>query len=71
MGKNIIYEETGKRYGNWNVLEFHKIDKHRDARYWCQCEICGEIYSVKGYTLRNGQSTKCRPCAKRMRLNGR
>lgn len=66
-----IEEKAGKCHGNWIVLKFDRIDEHDDARWWCQCALCGDIYSVKGYTLRNGHSTKCLPCAKRMRLNGR
>jgi hypothetical protein len=61
----FIKEKINSHYGNWTVLEFDQIDSHSDARWWCRCEICGEIYSVKGYTLRNGHSTKCLSCAKR------
>ena len=61
----MIQEKIGNRYGNWTVLEFHKIDKHHDARWFCKCNGCGEIYSVRGYTLRNGQSTQCEHCARR------
>jgi len=59
----MINERPGKTYGNWTVLKFDKVDLYGDARWFCRCEICGEIRSVKGYTLRNGTSTKCRRCA--------
>lgn len=62
-----IDEKLGARYDNWTVLEFHKIDNHNDARWFCKCELCGDIYSVRGFTLRNGQSTKCKRCARRRR----
>ena len=67
MIKNLIVEKSGARYGNWTILNFHKIDSHHDARYWCRCELCGEIYSVKAFTLRNGRSTKCSACARERR----
>lgn len=67
----FIKEKRGNRYGYWRVLAFHKIDRHNDARWRCECTLCGNIYSVKGYALRNGQSTKCVSCAARKRLNGR
>lgn len=67
----FINERPGNRYGHWQVLKFHKIDSHGDARWFCKCELCGGIHSVKGFTLRNGQSTKCMCCAIRKRLNGR
>lgn len=63
--KKIIQEKSNEHYCFWTVLSFHKIDKHGDARWFCRCEICGDIYSVKGFTLRNGQSTKCKKCARR------
>lgn len=64
MGK-MIQEKPGNRYNWWTVLSFDKVDSHRDARFWCRCELCGNHYSVKGYTLRNGTSTKCVQCAKK------
>lgn len=64
----FIDEKPGARYNNWCVLKFHKIDNHHDARWFCRCELCGDVYSVKGYTLRNGQSTKCSICATKRRL---
>jgi hypothetical protein len=65
--KAIIKEKTGKVYGFWTILSFHRIDSHGDARWWCKCNLCGDKHSVRGYTLRNGQSTKCFSCARRMR----
>lgn len=69
--KLIIIEKPDERHGFWNVISFDKIDSHGDARWWCKCSLCGDKYSVRGFTLRNGQSTKCRNCARRMRLDGR
>lgn len=63
----FIHEKSGARYNDWTIRQFHKIDSHGDARWWCTCERCGRDYSVKGYTLRNGQSTKCRQCADKER----
>lgn len=64
MKKNTyINEIPGTRYKHWTVVKFHKIDSHNDARFICKCELCKQEYSVKGYTLRNGSSTKCKKCA--------
>ena len=63
----FINEKIGSRYGSWMVLKFHKISSHGDARWWCRCELCGQIVSVNGFTLRNGTSTKCYDCARRLR----
>lgn len=59
----FISEHKGNKHGNWTILRFDRIDSHHDARWFCRCEKCGEIHSVKGFTLRNGQSTKCINCA--------
>lgn len=64
---SFIDEKPGTIYVHWKVLRFHKIDSHGDARWWCRCLMCNKIYSVRGYTLRNGQSTKCRRCADKER----
>lgn len=63
----VIQETPKKQYESWIVLKFDRIDDHGDARWWCKCKLCNRIYSVKGFTLRNKQSTKCFPCARRMR----
>ena len=59
---NIIQEKENTKYGFWTVLEFDRVDEHHDARWLCRCELCGEIHSVRGFTLRNGKSTHCRFC---------
>lgn len=61
--KPFIKEIPGTRYGFWRVLKFHKIDTHNDARWWCRCEKCGKTYSVRGFAMRNGTTTKCKACA--------
>lgn len=63
----LIKEESNAHYGYWTVLKFHKISPHGDARWWCRCELCGQMTSVNGFSLRNGTSTKCRDCARRLR----
>lgn len=63
----LIKEKPNTKYGNWVVLKFHKISPHGDARWFCKCELCSNVYSVDGFTLRNGRSTKCKCCARRLR----
>lgn len=61
-------EKLGTQYGSWIVLKFDKIDpNHGAARWWCKCELCRRIYSVRGDALRSGRSTKCKSCARRLR----
>lgn len=67
----FINEKPGARYGYWMVLKYHRIDEHSDARWWCKCELCGDIYSVRGFQLRNNKSTKCWNCSKRRLRRGR
>lgn len=57
-----IPEPSGKIYGHWQVICFDRIDSHGDARFWCKCLVCGDTYSVKGYTIRHSYSTKCKAC---------
>ena len=61
----FVKEQSGKKYGYWRVVSFHKIDPHGDARWWCKCESCGHIYSVRGFSLRNGSTKHCRHCNKK------
>lgn len=58
----FIEEKPGTIYGHWEIIKFHKIDNHGDARWWCRCLLCNQAYSVRGYTLRNGQSSHCCEC---------
>lgn len=61
-------EKPNTHYDSWTVLSFDKIDaKHGAARWWCRCETCGKIFSVRGDALRHGRSTKCKCCARRLR----
>lgn len=59
----LIKEKAGAQYGNWTVIKFHMIDGHGDARRWCKCGLCGDVYSVRGFALRNRTTSKCKPCA--------
>lgn len=69
--RTVIQEKTEHHYGNWVVIGFDRTDNHGDARWWCRCELCGEIYSIRGFSLRNGTTTMCKPCAIRRLKRGR
>lgn len=62
-----IEEKSDTRYGYWIVREFDKISNHGDAKWWCTCNLCGRDVSVNGFALRNGTSTKCKNCARRLK----
>lgn len=47
--KPFIREKEGAIYGEWQVIKFHRIDGHSDARWWCKCKKCGKVYSVRGF----------------------
>lgn len=63
----FIEEKMGRKYGHWEVLGFDKIDSHTDARWKCKCLLCGKVYSVRGFALRNGTTHCCKACAIRGR----
>ena len=55
-------DETGKRYGHWQVI----ARERRGTRgYWrCRCD-CGREKVVEGIELRLGRSRSCQGCANR------
>ena len=64
---SIIFEEPGTIYGSWKVISYDKVDKKHNAMFLCECTECGNIYSVRGFTLRNGHSKHCVRCNKKWR----
>lgn len=54
-GRPMI-DNTGLRFGEWEVLRFDRVDG--SSRWWCRCS-CGTERSVFGFHLRNGESTSC------------
>ena len=56
---NNIKDELGKTYGFLTVLE-QDPNLHGDCIYWiCKCELCGNIKSINGRRLRNGDTKSC------------
>lgn len=52
-----LIDLTGQRFGRWTVL--NKAPSKNRMVYWnCQCD-CGTIKTVKGASLRNGESQSC------------
>lgn len=51
-------------FGFWKVLSKNiETSKVKKQSYWnCECQLCGQIYVVRGSCLKNGQSTKCDSC---------
>lgn len=56
-----IKNEKGKKYHYWEVLGFCDM-KGKNARWWCRCTNCGNIYPVFGFAMRSGKSKHCRYC---------
>lgn len=57
------FDETGKRYGHFIVLE-PDISKDRHLYWKCKCD-CGNVESIKGTFLRDGSRTQCLQCSKK------
>jgi len=55
--------EAGNVYGEWYVLALAASSSSGHAKWLCRCS-CGKEVIVFGSTLRSGQSTKCRSCAR-------
>ena len=66
MGKseNLV----GKRYGEWEVLEFKGSNKWNSKQYLCRCS-CGHEQIIDGSTLRRGKTTQCRNCKNKKQIN--
>jgi len=52
-----IYEMKGKVFGRLTVIN-RAVSCGRDARWNCQC-TCGNITTVRGYSLRRGDTKSC------------
>ena len=52
---------TGKKFGNWTVLEQDKTGKHGHTKWVCQC-ACGIKQSVMSLNLSRGASKNCNSC---------
>lgn len=64
--KNLL----DKKFGHWKVLNFSHICCHGDAKWTCQCDLCGAVYDVRSDSLQSGRSTKCKKCATKERTHG-
>ena len=60
----------GQVFTNWRVLN-REANRRRNDRWLCQCLGCGRHVIVEGRNLRNGTSTQCRSCAKRIHGHSR
>lgn len=59
LRRSRIKDETGHRYGKLVVLEKDITPEGKEGLYWkCQCD-CGNIITVKGDYLRNGDTQSC------------
>ena len=53
-----VIDLSGKKFGEWNVLERFGSNAKGQALWRCQCS-CGTIKNIVGSTLRNGTSSSC------------
>lgn len=65
MPSKTITITPGEKFGNWTILrEAEKLvykNGHTKRRVLCRCR-CGVEHVVRLGDLRNGKSTKCKPC---------
>ena len=54
---NNLDDLTGNTYGDWLVLRRDGVVQ--PTRWICQCQNCGNVKSVLGSSLKNGQSKSC------------
>ena len=53
-----LIDMTGKKFGEWTVIERDSSKKGGTAYWICKCS-CGNVKSVSGPSLRRGNSTSC------------
>lgn len=57
-GRWPLKDETGNRYGSWEVLG--QAQSWNGARWRCRCTECGAERILYGYALRAGVAAVCR-----------
>lgn len=57
-GQSLKKNELGNKYGKLSVFEFDRVDKSGLALWKCRCD-CGNIISMAGKYLRNGNTKSC------------
>lgn len=50
---------TGQTFNNVRVIKFDRVDHNRQARWWCECLRCGNIFSTLGNSIARGLTTSC------------
>ena len=53
-----VIDLTGQRFGRLVVLGFDKKSNDRQYMWLCRCD-CGDVVSVRGYSLRSGNTQSC------------
>lgn len=58
MPKSILIDLSNRKFGRLAVLERAPNLKPKEPRWHCRCD-CGELRTITGKNLRNGNSTSC------------
>lgn len=53
-----VIDITGQRFGRLTVIGFDKQDEFRQYMWLCKCD-CGNVVSIRGYSLRSGNTQSC------------
>ncbi len=59
---SIAKDLSGQIYRTWEVLKRKGNNKHGQAMWECQCNVCGAYKTAAGFAIKKGQS--CRSCKK-------
>ena len=54
---------TGKKIGNWDVLERIGGGYEGGYKWLCRCLLCGKTKTVNGNSLKRGDSKGCKSCS--------
>lgn len=62
----MVELEKGSRIGFWELIEKdeEKSKKSHNSYWKCKCHLCGNIYSVRASSLKNGKTKKCGICSR-------
>lgn len=64
---HLFIDLTGKTFGKWIVLSYAGMHDGDYAKFWnCLCQGCGAEREVSGNALKQGSTSSCRKCQRRV-----
>lgn len=59
----IKFDLYGKKFNYWRVIKPAFISKKHGVYWYCECEICKNLYAIRRDSLMSGNSTMCKQCS--------